>query len=223
MEELAPGVWHLEGRPRWLLNVYLLEDVVIDASARFSRRRILRELEAREVAAHALTHAHPDHNGASKAICETFGVPFWVGAADADAAENTQLIVERQPDSLINRINHRLYTGPGHPVDRRLQEGDVVAGFQVLDVPGHSAGHVAFWRQSDRVLVLGDVLNNMNVITGMPTGLHAPPDIYTPDPSRNRESARRLAALEPSLVCFGHGPPLRDTKKLVDFVEALPA
>jgi glyoxylase-like metal-dependent hydrolase (beta-lactamase superfamily II) len=221
VEELAPGVWHLQGRPRWLFNVYLIGDVVIDAAIRASRRRILRELQGHSVAAHALTHAHPDHNGASKAICETFGVPFWVGEADADAAEDTRLIRERQPHTLLNGINYRLYTGPGHPVDRRLREGDEVSGFQVLDVPGHSAGHVAFWRESDKVLILGDVLNNMNVITGMPTGLHEPPKVYTSDPVRNRESARRVAALEPSLTLFGHGPPVRDTKKLVDFVSGL--
>jgi len=221
VDQLAPGVWHLRGRPRWLFNVYLVEGVVIDAAIRASRRRVLRELRGRNVAAHALTHAHPDHNGASKAICETFSVPFWVGEADADAAEDARLIPQRQPDKLMNKINFRLYAGPGHPVDRRLKEGDEVGGFQVLEVPGHSAGHVAFWRESDRVLILGDVLNNMNVITGMPTGLHEPPERYTPDPARNRESARRLAALAPSLALFGHGPPLRDTKKLVDFVSGL--
>jgi glyoxylase-like metal-dependent hydrolase (beta-lactamase superfamily II) len=63
-------------------------------------------------------------------------------------------------------------------------------------------------------------LNDMNLITGIP-GLHEPPGYYTPDPPRNRESARRLAALEPALVCFGHGPPLRDTRKFVDFVSSL--
>jgi glyoxylase-like metal-dependent hydrolase (beta-lactamase superfamily II) len=131
--------------------------------------------------------------------------------------------VERQPQSLQNRINYRLYAGPGHPVERRLREGDEVAGFRVLDVPGHSVGHIALWRESDGVLILGDVLNNMNVRTGLPTGLHAPPDLYTPDPARNRESARRLAALEPSLTLFGHGPPERDTRKLVDFVSGLAA
>jgi hydroxyacylglutathione hydrolase len=31
-----------------------------------------------------------------------------------------------------------------------------------------------------------------------------------PDPRLNRQSARRLAALEPALACFGHGPPARD-------------
>ncbi|MBV9213378.1 MAG: MBL fold metallo-hydrolase, partial [Actinobacteria bacterium] len=45
----------------------------------------------------------------------------------------------------------------------------------------------------------------------------------TPDPARNRESARRLAGLEPELVCFGHGPPLRDRRALAEFVGALPS
>ena len=38
----------------------------------------------------------------------------------------------------------------------------------------------------------------------------------------NRRSARKLAPLEPKLVLFGHGRPLRDTRKFVDFVAALP-
>jgi glyoxylase-like metal-dependent hydrolase (beta-lactamase superfamily II) len=80
---------------------------------------------------------------------------------------------------------------------------------------------VAFWRDSDRTLVLGDVINNMDVRTGIP-GLREPPDFFTPDPARNRQSARKLAALEPRLILFGHGPPLRDTRKLVEFVERLP-
>lgn len=78
-----------------------------------------------------------------------------------------------------------------------------------LEVPGHSAGHIAFWRGSDRALICGDVITNMDTITGLP-GLHEPKSFFTPDPARNRESARRLAALEPELVCFGHGAPLRD-------------
>ena len=62
----------------------------------------------------------------------------------------------------------RIFTGPGHKVDRALKEGDEVGGFKVLDVPGHSAGHVAFWRESDGVLILGDVLTNMDQLTGIP-------------------------------------------------------
>ena len=222
MRELAPGVWQLQGGLPNLLNAYLLGDVLIDAGAKRSGRRILRQLKGRTLSAHALTHAHPDHQGASKLVCETFGVPFWVGEDDAAAAEDARLIKERQPGHRMNRINWRLFAGPSHPVDRRLREGDDVSGFQVLHVPGHSAGHLAFWRESDGVLVLGDVVNNMNLRTGIP-GLHEPPAMYTPDPARNRESARRLGPLEPSLALFGHGPPLRDTRKFVDFVAGLPA
>jgi hydroxyacylglutathione hydrolase len=70
------------------------------------------------------------------------------------------------------------------------------------------------------VLILGDVLNNVHVLTGIP-GLHEPPWFLTADPVENRRSARRLVSLEPRLVLFGHGGPLRDTRKLVEFVRGL--
>jgi glyoxylase-like metal-dependent hydrolase (beta-lactamase superfamily II) len=81
---------------------------------------------------------------------------------------------------------------------------------------------VSFWRQSDRVLICGDVLASMDPLTAIP-GLTEPKALLTPDPARNRESARRLAALEPELACFGHGKPLRDPGKLREFVDGLPA
>jgi glyoxylase-like metal-dependent hydrolase (beta-lactamase superfamily II) len=118
-------------------------------------------------------------------------------------------------------MQQRFWVGPAHPVARALTEGDVVAGFTVLEVPGHSRGHVAYWRESDRVLILGDVLNNVNVKTGVP-GLNEPPTIFTIDPARNRASARRLAELRPRLTCFGHGAPLRDPGRLAEFVARLP-
>ncbi len=96
-----------------------------------------------------------------------------------------------------------------------------MAGFLVLETPGHSAGHVSYWRESDRALIVGDVLTNINVMTGR-TGLHEPLAAFTPDPARNRDSARRLAELRPRLACFGHGPPLRDPGRLADFVAQLP-
>ena len=222
MKELAPGLFQLRGFPPNGINVFLMGDVLVDAGTRHAAKRILRQLEGRTVTAHALTHAHPDHQGASHEVCTKLGLPFWVGERDADAAEDPRLIEERQPKTRLNRVISRYWTGPGHPVDRPLREGDVVAGFTVLDVPGHSAGHVAYWRESDRVLVLGDVLNNMNIVTGR-TGLYEPKWFFTPDPERNRESIRRVAALGPDLVVFGHGPPLRDPGALAEFAAGLPA
>jgi glyoxylase-like metal-dependent hydrolase (beta-lactamase superfamily II) len=222
VKELAPGLFQLRGFPPQGINVYLMGDVLVDAATRRAGKRILGQLKGRQVAAHALTHAHPDHQGASHEVCSALGIPFWVGERDADAAEDPALIAERQPDHRLNRLANRFWTGPGHPVDRRLREGDDVAGFRVLDVPGHSAGHVAFWRESDRTLVLGDVLNNMDVMTGR-RGLYEPKWFFTPDPARNRDSIRKIAALAPELVCFGHGPPLRDPAGLAEFAAGLPA
>jgi hydroxyacylglutathione hydrolase len=221
VKQLADGVWQLRGFPPDAINVYLMGDVLVDAGTKRSGGRILRQIEGHTVNAHALTHAHADHQGASKEVCDRLGIPFWVGTADADSAEDPQLILERQPDHPINRVFFATMAGPGRRVDRQLREGDELAGFTVLEVPGHSAGHIAFWRESDRALMLGDVLNNMDVFTGI-RGLREPKRVFTPDPARNRESARKLAALEPSLACFGHGPPLRDPTKLSAFVAGLP-
>ncbi len=221
MRQLADGVWQLSGFPPNAINVYVIEDVLIDASTRYATRRIMRQVKGHTLAAHALTHAHPDHQGASHSVCEQLGIPYWVGERDADAAEDPDLIGERQPDHFMAQFFFRTCTGPGHPVDRRLAEGDEVAGFRVIDVPGHSAGHVAFWRESDGVLVLGDVVNAADPFTGFP-GLREPKPYFTPDPAENRRSARKLGPLEPKLVLAGHGPPVRDTRKFVDFVAGLP-
>ena len=220
MKQLADGLHQLRGFPPNGINVYLMGDVVVDAATRHAGRRILRQIRGHTVTGHTLTHAHPDHQGASKELCDTLGIPLWCGEADVPAMEDGK-IGAGQPDLLLNRLIDRMWSGPAHKVDRALREGDEVAGFTVLEVPGHSAGHVAYWRESDRALILGDVLNNMNLVTGLP-GLHEPPKAFTPDPARNRESARRLAQLEPALVCFGHGAPLRDTRKFVDFIAGLP-
>jgi glyoxylase-like metal-dependent hydrolase (beta-lactamase superfamily II) len=220
VKELAPGVFQLGGFPPNGINVYVIDGVLIDASTRYAGRRILRQVEGHDIAAHALTHAHPDHQGASHRVCEELGVPFWVGTADADAAENPDLISQRQPSHPVAQFFDKVCTGPGHTVDRRLAEGDRVGSFEVLEVPGHSAGHVAFWRESDRVLVAGDVFNTANPFTGLP-GLRLPYDFFTPDPAENRRSAKRLAALEPSLMLVGHGAPLRDPAKLARFAAAL--
>jgi hydroxyacylglutathione hydrolase len=229
VKELAPGVWHVRGqRPplsrlaKWTINAYLVDDVLIDAATRHSGGRILREVEGRDVSAHALTHAHPDHQGGSDQVCEALGIPYWCPERDVEAAENPKLIGERQPSHPVAQFYARIFTGPGRKVDRELKGGEQVAGFEVIDVPGHSAGHVAYWRESDGVLIIGDVLTNMDQMTGLP-GLHEPKPYLTPDPEENRRSAKKLAALEPKLVLFGHGAPVRDTGQFVDFVESLPS
>ncbi len=205
-EQVGEGVWLLTGRPGHRINQYLVGDVLIDSGTPASARRLMRDIEGRAIAAHAITHAHPDHYGSSKAVSRRLDLPFWCPSGDADALESRRVA---HSELLLGRLLG-LAPGPaGPPIARRLREGDEIAGFRVLDTPGHSPGHISYWRESDGVLLVGDVAFNAALLSGR-VGLREPPAFMTVDPARNRESIRRLAALEPRLALFGHGPPLRD-------------
>jgi hydroxyacylglutathione hydrolase len=100
------------------------------------------------------THGHADHIGGNAALKEAFPeAPLLIGAGDADMLLDADL---------------NLSAPFGLPVvspaaDRLVQEGDVVeaAGIrlEVLDIPGHSPGHVVFVYRGTPTLVFGgDVL-----------------------------------------------------------------
>lgn len=220
MTPLADDVFVITGFPRHAINVYVIGDVLIDSATRFDGGRILSRLRGRTIRAHVLTHAHPDHLGSSHRICATLSVPLWCGAEDADAAEDPKLMLRRLPRHWINRSIAPLICGAGHPVARRLRDGDEVGRFRAIATPGHSAGHMSFWREADRTLILGDVLASMNPVLGF-RGLREPPAFFSADPAVNRRSARKIAELEPALVCFGHGPPIRDPRGFTEFIGRL--
>jgi hydroxyacylglutathione hydrolase len=220
MKQIADGLYLVPGFPPNGINVHVMGGVIVDAATRRARRRILKAVAGREISAHAVTHAHADHQGASAAICEALGVPFLAPAGEAGDLERGDLR-RTMPDNAICRWQMKHWAGPGVPVARRLSDGDEVAGFTVLDTPGHSPGHVSFWREADRTLVVGDVLFGQHPVTGR-AGLHEPPPMFAPDVARNRESIRRLASLEPAVAVFGHGPALRDPGALSAFAERLP-
>jgi hydroxyacylglutathione hydrolase len=221
MKQLTDDVYVLEGFPPYAINVYLLGEVLVDSGTRFAATRILRRLRRRTISTHALTHAHPDHQGSSHVICEALGIPLWCGDADADAMETAGEVMARMPGHWLSGTIGRLWTGPPHPVSHRLHEDDRVGSFTVIETPGHTVGHISYWREADGVLVVGDVVCNLNIYNGR-VMLREPERIFTPDPALNRASARRLGILKPKLICFGHGPPLRDTARFVDYVNSLP-
>ena len=216
MEQLADGVFRLGGFPPDAINVYVIGDVLLDAGTVFARRRILRETAGWKLSAHALTHSHPDHFGSSHAVCEALGIPLWCPAGDVATVERG---VGAPAATALGRLAARAPLPPTHPVARALREGDEVAGFRVLETPGHSPGHCSYWRSADRVLIVGDAIFGTSLL-GRP-GLQEPPRALSTDPALNRESARRLAALEPRLALFGHGPPLRDPGRLRAFAATL--
>ncbi len=193
-----------------MVNCYLVGDVLVDAGTPGARKRLLRQLSSHRVTAHTVTHAHPDHFGSSRAVCEAMDLPLWCGAKDAEAIETATPVTG---PGLIPKLMARMPMPPAYAVSRGLVEGDEVADFQVLDVPGHSPGHIALWRESDRVLIAGDVFFNLRTPS-------APWSFLTVDPAVNRDSMHKLAALRPEVTLFGHGAPLRDPEALARAADA---
>jgi hydroxyacylglutathione hydrolase len=221
LKYLAPGVWRLKEFPAPTINVYLAEDVLIDAGRTWDRRRIFAELEGREISMLALTHVHPDHQGCAKAVCEARGVPLACHVDDVAAMEGRRRVQEAAPGNPVNRFVRGIWEGPPHKVDRVLSDGDEVAGFRVVHAPGHARGEVIFFRERDRVAICGDVIRNMSYATGLP-GIKEPPEIFTYDMAENRRSIRKLAELEPALILPGHGPAVTDPAAFERFVSSLP-
>lgn len=219
MRNVAAGVWRLDEFPRPLINVYLAGDVLIDAGRRWDAGRIRRQLAGREISLLALTHVHPDHQGCAHEICEARGIPLACHEADVDAMEGRRPV--RATSHPVAKTFRRLWQGPPHAVARPLREGDEVGEFRVVHAPGHAPGEVIFWRESDRLAICGDVIRNIGFLT-LRTRLGEPPESLTPDPTENRRSIRKLAALEPRLILPGHGPPVTDMAAFERFVDALP-
>jgi hydroxyacylglutathione hydrolase len=91
----------------------------------------------------------------------------------------------------------------------------------VIHTPGHTPGHVIYLRDSERVAIAGDLLANFNFLKRREE-LMEPPWFFSWDRAENRRSVRKLIELKPQLVCFGHGPPLRDVERLEEVVAKWP-
>ena len=206
MIQVAEGAWQIPVLPRQSLNCYLLGDVLVDAGLRSSGSKLLRALRGKAVAAHALTHAHADHQGASAEVCKALNLPLWCHAIEKEAVESGNVTGSfADPASPMVRFQQRFLAGAGHPVARTLAEGDIVGGFEVIETPGHTRGHISFWRSADGVLIAGDALVGMNLFTTKPK-LGLPVRMASWDMGVVRTSLRKLAALDPKRVAFGHGP-----------------
>ncbi len=221
MIQIAKDVFQIPVTPRQMINAYLVGSTLIDAGIKFSGRTILRQLGDHKLTAHALTHAHPDHQGASAELCKKLGIPFWVGEKDKPEAESG-LVVSTMPNPKhpVAVLEKKFMAGPGHPVDHVLREDDKVEDFIVIETPGHSAGHICFWREHDGVLIAGDVLRNINFFTTLPE-FDEPLTVFTTDSEENRKSIKKIAALKPQVICFGHGPVIRSAERIQEFANRL--
>src|ERR1700754_2817315 len=193
MRPLADDVWHVPLSPRDAVNAYILGDVLVDAGYGLQGRRAVTAARERGVTQHALTHAHLDHAGGSPRVVQELGLlGVAVGAIDAEDVRRGGGTVPPGTPGALRGVGARYSRFTPSPVVRELREGDVVGpGFVVLDVPGHSPGHVAYWREADGLLIAGDVFFNMHLVTTVP-GLRQPPGPFTYDPAQNRASMKKL-------------------------------
>jgi glyoxylase-like metal-dependent hydrolase (beta-lactamase superfamily II) len=221
MKNIAKEVCQISVMPRNSINCYLIEDVLIDAGIRSSSIRILNALKGRTLTKHVLTHAHADHQGSSSIICNTLKIPLWCSELEKENAENGTVTIEYpNPNHLISKFQKKFWAGEGCKVAHTLKEGDTVGGFIVLETPGHSSGHLSFFRESDGVLIAGDTLTNMNLLTTV-VGLHQPPNLFTANQEQNIHSIKKLVSLKPKIICFGHGPVLVNNGEFERFINKI--
>lgn len=200
---------------------WVLVDAGLPGSAEKIRAAAARRFgpDARP-AAILLTHGHFDHVGALDDLARDWQVPVWAHRAERPYLDGHRAYPPPNPRAggLMAAASPRF---PRGPVDVRLHLHDLppdgklpaLAGWRWIATPGHSAGHVSFFRDADRLLISGDAIittrqEDLLPVLRQKPELHGPPAYFTPDWLEAAESIQRLAALRPALILSGHGRPV---------------
>ncbi len=230
MGAIAPG---LSGLKIAFVNVFGVTHAdeswtLIDAALPLSASRIKSWAEktfGRPPNAIVLTHGHFDHVSAAKELAEEWDVPVY-----AHSLEFPYLTGQKEypaPDwkaggGVMPLMSPTLPRGPidlGARLKPLPSEGSELSlaelpGWTLLHTPGHTPGHVSFFRESDKTLLVGDAFCTTKAESffdanfAQPAELHGPPAYFTSDWGAAMASVRKLAALQPATVATGHGKPL---------------
>jgi len=216
-EPIADGVWVVRGGfPRRVMNVYFIRDgdgvLMFDAGVK-SMTPALAQIGAQlgGITRVLLGHGHPDHRGAAPGL----GAPVWCHAderADAEGDGGVHYFDLSQLD-LHGRVLLRrllpIWDGGPVSIAGTVSEGDEVAGFSVVHLPGHAPGLIGLWRESDRLALVSDCFYTLDPQTAIPGHPRVPHRAFNRDTEQARASIRKLAALAPSTAWCGHADPLR--------------
>lgn len=240
--EIAPGVYCMEvGRRITRSNVYFVRSesswVLIDSASANCGRLIQKTAESlfganASPASILLTHTHPDHAGSALALARTWDCPVYVHPDELPLAVAVDLSVSKQYANPLDRwfILPMLRTIPPRRLESMLSKTSLKDVAQALDpgaavpglpdwecipTPGHTPGHVAFFRPSGRVLITGDALltADLNSLWGFllwslrlnRQKVSGPPWYLTWNMRAAKESVAALAGLEPRVLACGHG------------------
>src|SRR5215218_4234991 len=169
-----------------------------------------------------LTHGHFDHVGALDDLLERWDVPIY-----AHELEVPHLTGQRDyppPDPLVGggamALMSFAYPNKAADFGDRVTvlpaDGSVpfLSGWCWLHTPGHTDGHVSFFRDADRCLVAGDAFvtvkqESLYEVVRQDEEVHGPPAYFTPDWAAAKASVERLAALHLAVAATGHGKPMQ--------------
>jgi hydroxyacylglutathione hydrolase len=221
-ERVADGVWVLRLRPpsrlRRLTNVFLLEDeggVTLFDSGSVGMAPAIERASAEHggVRRVLLSHAHADHRGgAAKLGAPVLCHPDERADVEGDGGHH-YFDYSKVRNPLVRRIApgalEQMDGGPLQ-VGGTVSEGDEIAGFRVLHLPGHAPGQIGLWRERDRLAIVSDAVFVFDPFTtlALPGRVRLPIQPVRPLDEEARASMRRIAALDPASVWLGHYGPI---------------
>jgi glyoxylase-like metal-dependent hydrolase (beta-lactamase superfamily II) len=219
---IAEGVFRLR---TFISNVFFVEDggrwALIDTGVPgFANaiRRTAARLFGRPPVAILLTHGHFDHVGAVRSLAAGWQVPVYAHSLEIPYLAGRSAYPPPDPTvggGMQSWLAPLMPRGPidvGRPL-RTLPPLGVVPGldnWQWVATPGHTAGHVSFYRPYDGVVIAGDAVtttrqeSTLHVLTQR-RQVWRPPAYFTSDWTSAGQSVARLASLEPHVLASGHG------------------
>jgi steroid delta-isomerase-like uncharacterized protein len=217
VERIAEGVWLARGGfPVKTMNVYLIEDqgglTVFDAGIS-DMADALRAACARlgGINRVVLGHADCDHRGSAPGL----GAPVYCHPADREAAESEHPFRPYWDFSQLAGYARPIYPklltswdGGAVELAGTVDEGDDIAGFRVVTLPGHAPGLIGLFRESDRLALVSDCFYTLDPQTGIKNAAHVPHRAFNHDTEQARQSIRKLAELGPSSAWPGHAEPV---------------
>jgi glyoxylase-like metal-dependent hydrolase (beta-lactamase superfamily II) len=197
------------------MNVYFIEDegqvTLFDAGISSMTKSIQRHAdELGGLKRIVLGHAHLDHRGGAAGL----GAPIYCHAADKEDAETDGGMHYFSTETLplysraVMRGLLRYWDGGPLKISGTVAEGEDVAGFEVVHIPGHSPGQIVLWRASDRVALTTDCFYTLDPLSGRKGAPRLPLPSFNWDQEQTRTAVAKLAALDPVAAWPGHADPL---------------
>lgn len=201
-------------------NVYLAGDSLVDGVPFRYALDLVAALRGHNVARNIFTHTHSPCQGSANVVRNVYECETICGAGDQWGLTHS-VHFYNYPPTISTVLFNVLMEGEPTQVDRLTKTGESFEGFEVIESPGHSLGHIVLWRESDRTLICGDVLVTRSIIR-QNGRLRLPPARHTKDPELNQRSAERLIQMQPHNILPAHGAPIlgRDSvnRKIDEFV-----